>query len=165
MTNETSIYKTLGQKACVNDSRKLGIAYIYAVIKSRESRNNAQKPIIGEAQIVYGELSRIGPNTLAYDEELLIERTEARLAQNKYIPLNETVDKLVTGMCNDYGIEPTINIVGDSLQYLLNHKPNFKKPIDKITSGKLNRHEQKAIKNSIEEVLNDREKLADYLDN
>ena len=153
MSYETSIYKALGLVAGV-DSKKRGIAYLYAIANSRHNRIISKDPIIGEAQNVYVGLDAMGRTTLHNDsgEKYLINFIQEEFDKNNYSPQQGTVEEVVLKLFHKKGISETIDIVGDSLTKLMKSS-DFKKPIDEISPGRFNREEQKLIRKEISSYL------------
>ena len=54
---------------------------------------------------------------------------------------------------NKYDFENSLKKIGESLRDLVNHKPNFDKPLEEITAGHIQRNEQRAIKKELSKYI------------
>lgn len=147
-----SIYYTLiNLTNC--DKRKLAISYVYALLNSRSAINFSKNPLIDEGQNIYKQLSNIGRTTLDSFEEIYIEDIQKRLGNKDYQPRKGGVEKIVIDLFNKNDFKYSLGKIGNSLKKLVTEKPNLKKPINKITAGKIQMYEQQAIKQELLKYL------------
>ena len=146
-----SIYKTLRQTT--TDSKKLGIAYVHALMKGK--RNNYSKdPLVDEGMNVYIGLDTMGINTLEHFEEIYINEIKSHIDDNGYSPIEGTVAEVVLKILKKGDVEEGLERIGNSLKNLvIQRKPSLARNIEDITAGYIQREEQKAIKTELSQYL------------
>jgi len=147
-----SIYYTL-RNLTNCDKRKLAISYVYALLNSRSAINFSKDPLIDEGQNIYKQLSNIGRTTLDSFEKIYIEDIQKRLGNKDYQPRKRGVEKIVIDLFNKNDFKDSLEKIGNSLKKLVTEKPNLKKPINKITAGKIQMYEQQAIEQELSKYL------------
>ena len=147
-----SIYYTL-RTLTKGDPRKSAISYVYALLNSRSAINFSKDPLIDEGQNIYKQLSNIGRTTLDSFEKIYIEDIQKRLGNKNYQPRKGGVEKIVIDLFNKNDFKDFLGKIGTSLKKLVTEKPNLKKPINKITAGKIQMYEQQAIEQELSKYL------------
>jgi len=148
-----SIYYKLKTLTPNCDEKKLAVSYVYALLNSRSSINFSKNPLVDEGQNIYMQLRSIGRTTLDSFEKIYIDDIQMRLSNKDYQPRKGGVEKIVIDLFNKNNFKDSLKKIGNSLKKLVTEKPNLKKPIDKITAGKIQMYEQQAIKQELLKYL------------
>ena len=147
-----SIYYTL-INLTNRDKNKLAISYVYALLNSRSAINFSKNPLIDEGQNIYKQLNNIGRTTFDSFEEMYTDDIKRILTNKDYQPRKGGVEKIVIDLFNKDDFKDSLKKIGNSLKKLVTEKPNLKKPINKITAGKIQVYEQQAIKQELLKYL------------